>query len=522
MSKHINLSGLKTLLEPLVHLINKKAECPDWDENDPNSSSYIAGRTHYETVEEQTISASFTIANGQPVTDPFTISLVAGESYAIEWDGVKYNCAAYIAEGSNSPSVGNGAIAAVSGGNGEPFFITVYNGQVMVFGEDGDHTLSLVASLKTIHKIDPKYLPEISLVGKEGTAAGAEIFNNYKDNEASSEYAHAEGNLTCASDIAAHAEGQRTVASGMNSHAEGYETYATAGNAHSEGSFTHADGMCSHAEGCNTTAFGAQSHAEGYQTLAKGNSSHASGSYTRAFGDKSTAIGDSTKAFSSTSFVAGSGTISDGNYSAVFGKYNINKQGNSETNRYVEDESVYHGLSMSTSAYITEIVPNTKPVFDPQFGYIVDGYTRKTRNKLKVGDIFINELKDSGAGSNPRYTCTYYELVTKLTSTQIQSDKYQVLDMWDSEGNLITVGKGTGENNRSNAHTLDWQGNAWYSGDVYVGSTSGKNKDEGSKKLATEEYVDEKLALVISNSQIDALFEDGFFPPLPNASGVSF
>lgn len=42
----------------------------------------------------------------------------------------------------------------------------------------------------------------------------------------------------------------------------------------------------------------------------------------------------------------------------------------------------------------------------------------------------------------------------------------------------------------SNAHTLDWNGNAWFAGDVYVGSTAGVNKDAGSKKLATEEYVD--------------------------------
>ena len=44
-------------------------------------------------------------------------------------------------------------------------------------------------------------------------------------------------------------------------------------------------------------------------------------------------------------------------------------------------------------------------------------------------------------------------------------------------------------NKKSNAHTLDWQGNAWFAGDVYTGSTSGTNKDDGSKKLATEEYV---------------------------------
>jgi hypothetical protein len=47
---------------------------------------------------------------------------------------------------------------------------------------------------------------------------------------------------------------------------------------------------------------------------------------------------------------------------------------------------------------------------------------------------------------------------------------------------------------RSNAHTLDWNGNAWFAGDVYTGSTSGKNKDEGSKILATKEYVDSKTS----------------------------
>lgn len=48
--------------------------------------------------------------------------------------------------------------------------------------------------------------------------------------------------------------------------------------------------------------------------------------------------------------------------------------------------------------------------------------------------------------------------------------------------------------NKSNAHTLDWNGNAWFAGDVYTGSTSGKNKDEGSKILATKEYVDSKTS----------------------------
>jgi hypothetical protein len=59
------------------------------------------------------------------------------------------------------------------------------------------------------------------------------------------------------------------------------------------------------------------------------------------------------------------------------------------------------------------------------------------------------------------------------------------------------VGNGAVGGTRSNAHTLDWSGNAWFSGDVYVGSTSGTNKDEGSKKLVTVEEMNAAIAAAI-------------------------
>lgn len=50
---------------------------------------------------------------------------------------------------------------------------------------------------------------------------------------------------------------------------------------------------------------------------------------------------------------------------------------------------------------------------------------------------------------------------------------------WDTDGRYAhIVGNGTDSNNRSNAHTLDWDGNAWFAGDVYVG---GKNQDKGER-----------------------------------------
>lgn len=57
--------------------------------------------------------------------------------------------------------------------------------------------------------------------------------------------------------------------------------------------------------------------------------------------------------------------------------------------------------------------------------------------------------------------------------------KYNIADTTSAH----IVGNGSDSSNRSNAHTLDWNGNAWFAGDVYTGSTSGTNKDDGSVKL---------------------------------------
>ena len=81
------------------------------------------------------------------------------------------------------------------------------------------------------------------------------------------------------------------------------------------------------------------------------------------------------------------------------------------------------------------------------------------------------------------------------------------------------VGNGTSIDARSNAHTLDWSGNAWFAGDVYVGSTSGTNKDEGSKKLVNS---DEVLSAIENASETyfatQGLFESNDFTVLEASS----
>ena len=62
--------------------------------------------------------------------------------------------------------------------------------------------------------------------------------------------------------------------------------------------------------------------------------------------------------------------------------------------------------------------------------------------------------------------------------------RYNVEDANDTYAHI--VGNGETDSERSNAHTLDWDGNAWFAGTVKVGADN--------KELATQEYVDNAVS----------------------------
>lgn len=184
------------------------------------------------------------------------------------------------------------------------------------------------------------------------------------------------------------------------------------------------------------TVVGANSHAEGSDATASGWYSHAEGRDTTASNDCSHAEGDYTTASGNNSHAEGSMTSASGGYSHAEGQ---------DTTASGERS---HAEGQGTSA--------------------------------------------SGTGS---HTEGYY---TKASSSyQHTQGKYNIEDSSDVYADII--GNGT-KSKPSNAATVDWHGNAWYAGDVYVGSTSGTNKDEGSKKLATEEYVDNSVIVPAPSS----------------------
>lgn len=79
------------------------------------------------------------------------------------------------------------------------------------------------------------------------------------------------------------------------------------------------------------------------------------------------------------------------------------------------------------------------------------------------------------------------------SSNQHVQGKYNIEDTTDTYAHIV----GNGDYDApSNAHTLDWNGNAWYQGSVYVGGTS---QDDGSK-LTTEAdviaLIEDKLGVI--------------------------
>lgn len=102
-----------------------------------------------------------------------------------------------------------------------------------------------------------------------------------------------------------------------------------------------------------------------------------------------------------------------------------------------------------------------------------------------------NQTRASGIYSHAEGSNT-----TASGEVQHVQGKYNIEDTTSAH----IVGNGTDSSKRSNAHTIDWSGNAWFAGDVYIGSTSGTNKDDGSIKLAKVTELPTKTSQLTNDS----------------------
>jgi hypothetical protein len=297
-----------------------------------------------------------------------------------------------------------------------------------------------------------------------GSASHAEGVESIASNLGS----HAEGRATKAVGKYSHTEGQYTIA-GHAAHAEGSRTKALGDASHAEGEATEASGKYSHSEGINTKAEGAHSHSEGKETTASGSASHAEGENTTASKKCAHSEGNTTTASGECAHSEGKGTTASGSCSHAEGQ---NTQANGQGS-HTEGFGDIGGIVTATGYGAHAEGVRTTAEGD---GSHVEGHTNKA---LGVGAhaegqrCIANKQSAHAEGYNTKASSNY----------QHTQGKFNIEDTKNKYAHI--VGNGTSETNRQNAHTIDWNGNAWFAGNAYVGGT-GQNT---GKKLATEDFV---------------------------------
>lgn len=325
---------------------------------------------------------------------------------------------------------------------------------------------------------------------KDGTGTKAVIESNA--NEASGHSSHAEGYGSNASGRYSHAEGLQSKSIGNEgSHAEGYYTEAHGyQGSHAEGHYTEAHGnQGSHAEGYKTKATGEHSHAEGSNTRSTEVASHTEGEGTFVGHQEGMAYVRAPHAEGIYTAALGTGAHAEGGYSTPYetASYaDLTISGNDGDLTYQINNS-YLQLS---SAVTQRMLKDAGIIIADKFYIVTDvNFTNNTITfNTSPGKLTNHNITDF------IYSQAYGDFThAEGQGTIATGEDQHVQGSWnivdDNYDYAHIVGNGS-YSKRSNAHTVGWDGTGWFKGDVYVGSTSGTNKDEGSKKLATEEYVD--------------------------------
>lgn len=118
---------------------------------------------------------------------------------------------------------------------------------------------------------------------------------------------------------------------------------------------------------------------------------------------------------------------------------------------------------------------------------IASGYCSHAEGNYTTASGDYSHAEGSNTTASGYYS--HAEGYGSKASSQFQhvQGKYNIEDKNRKYAHI--VGNGDGDAKRSNAHTLDWQGNAWYAGKLSQEGTPTDDKD-----LVTKKYVDDKVA----------------------------
>ena len=132
--------------ETVIHHLNPKYIKDMYYETEP---------VRTEVVPETTVEF-----NDNFIEEAIDITLIEGTTYFVNWNDMKYECVCYNYEG--ALVIGNNECWGGSGGNGEPFLVSNYDGLTAInIYESGTYTISISTLETEIHHVPTKYIKDM-------------------------------------------------------------------------------------------------------------------------------------------------------------------------------------------------------------------------------------------------------------------------------------------------------------------------------------------------------------------------
>lgn len=296
--------------------------------------------------------------------------------------------------------------------------------------------------------------------------------------------------------IGNNANGKRSIAAGNGNSTSGYIAVAIGNENDATSMFSVGIGSKNTSSGTGSIALGVKNQSEGASSVAIGELNVSSGNCSVALGRQNTSSGGQ-------SFTGGFNNTASGQFSVAIGNQNKALEqgalalGSSNTSSGINSVSLGNANTASNkNAFAVGTKnkasgPNSASIGNNNeasgSASFAQGYQAKATNECCVA--LGNNSKASGKNSfavGPRAEASgttsvaIGQGVKAARANQIVFGKYNIMDTNTSSSYAVIIGNGSGEDvtddsgnvttqNRSNAHTLDWKGNAWFAGSLTIG-----------------------------------------------------
>ena len=370
--------------------------------------------------------------------------------------------------------------------NFTPLSISTKSGYNSFFvSNDGSYYNVQYVGFSFIYTADLELYQFEDYAAKNDTVLNTTLSINRNQSGAIGDHSVSIGNQNTASGENSIAFGVYTVSSGENSISSGYYTYAIGNQSFTGGAQARAEGVYSFAYGYGAQAMGDGSVAHGYYSRAEGN-------YSLAGGYSSYAKGESSIAFGNGAITRGPGSIANGTanangqYSAAFGSH---AHANGSSSVAIGLDSLTYGFASLAAGATTVASGMATAVFGRQ--NVIDApYTYEEwqpNTQYHAGDhVKITvDLGEENISVNG-YRCVQDNIQDTFVTARWMWDedegRYVKQEYWvdDYYGqHALIVGNGEGyyyDSNigetiytRSNAFSVDWNGDVHAQGTIYAG-----------------------------------------------------